>query len=102
MHLACAAGQAWLPAQSAPGFLHKHQGLTQPILEEYLSPTSFSQFMAFQLARSCGAVHLGRQVRYSPNYSSACIPHSALCLPAMHCLLKSSHRPACPSIAAHC
>ena len=83
------------------GFLHKHQGLTQPMLEEYLSPSSFSQFMAFQLARSCGAVHVGRQVRSSPNCSSACTPHSAPCMPAMHCLLSSSHRPACPSTAGH-
>ena len=84
------------------GFLHKHQGLTQPMLEEYLSPTSFSQFMAFQLVRSCGAIRVGRQVRHSPDCSSACPPHSALCLPAMPCLLRSSHRPACPSTAGYC
>ena len=72
------------------------------MLEVYINPISFSQFMAFQLARSCGAVRVGRQVRCSPNYSSACTPHSALCLPATHCLLKSSHRPACPSVAGHC
>ena len=84
------------------GFLHKHQGLTQPMLKEYLSPTSFSQFMAFQLARSCGAVHVGRQVRCNPNCSSPYTPHSALCLPVMHCQLKSSYRPDCPSIAGHC
>ena len=96
MHLAQPAG--WL--DSVPG-LHKHQGLTQPLLEKYLSPTNFSQFMAFQLARSCGAVHVERQVRCSPKFSSACTPYSALCLPAMHCLLKSRHRPACPSIAGN-
>ena len=85
-----------------PGFLRRHQGLTQPMLEEYLSPTSFSQFMAYQLARSCGAVHVGRQVRCCPNCSSACTPHAALCLPTTHRLLNSSHRSACPSVAGHC
>ena len=68
------------------GFLHKHQGLTQPMLEEYLSPTSFSQFMAFQLARSCGAIHVGRQVRcrHAPPQHAHLTQHLP-CLPCIAC-----------------
>ena len=82
------------------GFLHKHQGLDQPMLKEY-PPASASP----RPSRWPGAVTQstsGHQVRYSPDCSLACTTHSALCMPAMRCLplLSNCRRSASPARSA--